>query len=615
VARVLQAGGWSIEVEETEGPGDARRLAERGVADGVDAVVVFGGDGTTMQAAAALVGTDVALGLVPGGTGNILAGNLRIPSRPVPAAQMIARGRSRRIDLGRVKRTDGVHYFAVACGAGADARIMGETRLGAKRRWGIGGYVATLLRVVPEIRSTSCRLTVDGDVSTPAPRWPWCSNCAEIVPPLVKLRTGIELDDGVLDVVALAADSPWEVARGMWRAVQNVVVGTGPTPYLVYARGREIAIDMEEPQPVQFDGDTAGVTPVTISVVPKAIRVMVPQGRDPGNQRPGTRTRGQGPMTDSILLIHGDPGVLRAAGGRFEETGHEVIRELSVETGVATLARIRPDAVLLAAELGSAEAIAALGSTSAPVVLFADRPDGHAAAQALAAGALQVVDTNPDPAVLVTVARAVAEVARTRRLARTLLGATAPRHGIDALGTSPAMKQLAQQIGLLAQSDRTTLLLTGEVGVGKAWAARVIHEMGARAGKPLLEVRCSTTNPTYLESLLFGHEKGVFVEATERRRGLWRLPRAARSCCAKLATSRRRSSQAAPGARDPYLPPPGRRRGHHRGHPAHGDHPAGAFPGCRARRPTAVGGTTEPRRPRAGAAREPRELGRGGWSC
>jgi diacylglycerol kinase (ATP) len=107
VERVFRANGWRAEVAETAGPGDARRLAAAGVRDGADAVVVFGGDGTTMQAAAALVGTEIPLGMVPGGTGNVLAGNLRLPRRPVPAAELITRGRSRRIDLGRIDRSGG----------------------------------------------------------------------------------------------------------------------------------------------------------------------------------------------------------------------------------------------------------------------------------------------------------------------------------------------------------------------------------------------------------------------------------------------------------------------------------------------------------------------------
>lgn len=276
VSRVLRAAGWRVEVVETRGPGDARRLAAAGVGDDMDAVVVFGGDGTTMQAAAALVGTEVPLGLVPGGTGNILAGNLRIPSRPVPAARLISGGRTRRIDLGRVERPDGVHYFAVACGAGADARVMGETAAAKKRRWGIGGYLATLLRVLPDVRSTPCRITVDGRAAEVPAAVALVLNCPEMVPPVLRVMDRVALDDGVLDVMALAANGALQCVRGVWRALQNVVVGTGPTRYLWYARGREIRIEPAEVLPVQFDGDVAGATPLAITAVPKAIGVLVP---------------------------------------------------------------------------------------------------------------------------------------------------------------------------------------------------------------------------------------------------------------------------------------------------------------------------------------------------
>lgn len=225
-------------------------------------------------------------------------------------------------------------------------------------------------------------------------------------------------------------------------------------------------------------------------------------------------------MTDSILLIHDDPAVLRSIGARFEEAGCEVIRELTVDAGQMTSDRLRPDAVLLALPLASSEVIARLRRGEAPVVVFGEMPDAGAEARALQAGAWYVVNAAGDPAVLVLTAARAAEQARSRRLTATLQTIGATRHGIESLGTSTPMRQLAQQIGLLAQSDRTTLLLTGESGIGKAWTARLIHELGPRVGKPFLEVRCSETNPTYLESLLFGHERGVFVEATERRRGL-----------------------------------------------------------------------------------------------
>ena len=124
---IFARAGWNMDIAVTTGPEDAREMARQGVASGVDVVAVFAGDGTTMQAAAALVGSDVPLALIPGGTGNLLAGNLRIPASPVRAAQVLMTGRRRRIDLGRVVLPDGEHYFGVAVGAGVDAQVMGST--------------------------------------------------------------------------------------------------------------------------------------------------------------------------------------------------------------------------------------------------------------------------------------------------------------------------------------------------------------------------------------------------------------------------------------------------------------------------------------------------------
>src|SRR5437773_2394420 len=104
-------------------------------------------------------------------------------------------------------------------------------------------------------------------------------------------------------------------------------------------------------------------------------------------------------MTDSILLIHDDPNVLRSIGARFEEAACEVIRELSLDAGVATLERLRPDAILLSMSLaGQDDAIARLRRHEAPVVVFGDSGDPGGAARALHAGAADVVESGADPA-------------------------------------------------------------------------------------------------------------------------------------------------------------------------------------------------------------------------
>lgn len=230
-------------------------------------------------------------------------------------------------------------------------------------------------------------------------------------------------------------------------------------------------------------------------------------------------------MTDSILLIHDDSSLLRSIGARFEQAGCEVLRELAGEAAVATLERSRPDVVCLAMHLAETAPalIGRLAAYEAPVVGFGENLSAQATARALGAGASRVADTSTDPDLLFTLAQQAGAEGRRRRAAEAVIRAGSPRFGADSLGGSAVMRQLANQLGLLAQSERTTVLLTGETGVGKAWAARVIHDLGVRAGKPFMEVRVGGQNPAYLESLIFGHERGAFVEATARRRGYLEL--------------------------------------------------------------------------------------------
>jgi diacylglycerol kinase (ATP) len=276
IMRTLRGAGWSAEVLATGGPGDARRLAEYGVAERVDVVAVFGGDGTTMQAAAALVGTEVALGVIPGGTGNLLAGNLRIPAAPARAAQALVTARPKLFDLGRMDRPSGLQYFAVACGAGYDARVMSETLSEHKARWGMAAYVATTLRLIGEVRSAAHVITIDGIEWDANAAMVLVANCGEVIPPYIRLGAGIRPDDGLLDVVVVRANSFGQSVRAVWDLLRVAQAGGGEDTFVGYARGREIRVETTPVQPVQLDGEPGGYTPFTATVVPSAIRIMVP---------------------------------------------------------------------------------------------------------------------------------------------------------------------------------------------------------------------------------------------------------------------------------------------------------------------------------------------------
>jgi diacylglycerol kinase (ATP) len=276
ILRTLRGGGWETEALATGGPGDARKLAQYGVEEGVDVVAVFGGDGTTMQAASALVGTDVSLGVIPGGTGNLLAGNLRIPASPIRAARALLTARPQCFDLGRMERASGVQYFAVACGAGYDARVMAGTLSEHKRRWGMAAYVATTLRLMSELKSTSHCITVDGVEYEAHAAMVLVANCGEVIPPFVRLGPGIVPNDGLLDVIVIRADNLPQSLRAVWHLLRLTPGALAPDTYVGHARGREVRVETDPVQPVQLDGEPGGDTPFTATVVPGAIRIMVP---------------------------------------------------------------------------------------------------------------------------------------------------------------------------------------------------------------------------------------------------------------------------------------------------------------------------------------------------
>ncbi len=293
IRETLRGGGWNVEVLATAVQGDARRFAATARVEGFDVVVCYGGDGTAMQVAAGLVGGEIPLGLVAGGTGNLLVGNLRLPQRPAAAARVILDGTPMRIDLGRMERADGLHYFAVCCGAGFDAALMARTRGEDKRRWRMGAYFAQAIAALPQVRSVAHRVTVDGTAYELPAAMILVANCGELLPPFLRLREGIRPDDGWLDVVVVRSDGVIESMAAFFDLLRRTANGTGR---VWFARGRAVRVEVlaqggevqgrgGSARPVQLDGEVTGTTPFDASLAPRALSVLVDPAAVPGGVR------------------------------------------------------------------------------------------------------------------------------------------------------------------------------------------------------------------------------------------------------------------------------------------------------------------------------------------
>jgi diacylglycerol kinase (ATP) len=269
----LVAGGLAIEVAHTQGAGDAGRLAEVAVADGVDLVIAHGGDGTVAEVAGALAAKHGRLGILPAGTGNLLAGNLGIPVDADSAARVILKGSLRSLDLGRMETRLGGRHFTVACGAGLDARMMQATPPRLKRTLGRSSYVLTAMRLAAAIVPSEIELQVDGALHRTRAAAVLVANCRYLIPGLLPLRESVRPDDGVLDVAIFEAVSFMDVAS---QTLALALRRSGSHPGIRVLRGTHIRISATPPMPAEADGDLAGETPLTIDLLPGALNVFVP---------------------------------------------------------------------------------------------------------------------------------------------------------------------------------------------------------------------------------------------------------------------------------------------------------------------------------------------------
>jgi DNA-binding NtrC family response regulator len=231
-------------------------------------------------------------------------------------------------------------------------------------------------------------------------------------------------------------------------------------------------------------------------------------------------------MSDTLLLIDDDESVLRAIGAYFEKLGAEVYREGSGQAGIEAYERTRPDVVILDLHLPDAEGMEVLErlrAQGAAVILLTGHGDIETAVRAMQLGAENFLTKPVDMTHLAAAAARVSEKVRLRRQNTLLRAHDHLEIGLDSLGASPGMQELARQVQLLAASERTTVLLTGESGTGKGWVARMVHHLSPRAAGPFVEVNCAGLSATFLDSEMFGHEKGAYTDAKERKQGLFEL--------------------------------------------------------------------------------------------
>lgn len=294
------ANTTDIEWIETsvEDPGVGQ--AKEGVRRGADLVVAAGGDGTVRAAIEGLAGSGVALGIIPMGTGNLLARNLNIPVHPEEDAMQAAlTGMTRQVDVGFLKARElnddelayvkeqhedqgsvpaGEHAFAVVAGLGFDAAMVGDADSGLKDKFGWYAYGASAMK---NIVAEKMKVTVTAGASQPISmeaRSILFANCAKL-PALMSLSQDARIDDGWLDLGVLDTTGGvigWvDLVRRM--SLKGLGIrndGLPTTGHLEFRRTKYAVVETDKPEWLQVDGDVLGyASHITVRLHPGGLLV------------------------------------------------------------------------------------------------------------------------------------------------------------------------------------------------------------------------------------------------------------------------------------------------------------------------------------------------------
>ncbi|MBN1261363.1 MAG: diacylglycerol kinase family lipid kinase [Anaerolineae bacterium] len=269
---------WSMELVETEKSGDATWYAQQAARHGIDLVLVAGGDGTINEVANGIAGTETALGIVPAGTGNILAHQLRMPILSVvppyqvsEVTEALLHSRIQRVDVGQLNG----RYFMCWAGAGLDAEITVamEPRSRTAKRLRTLPYIIAAFSVAGQFKGVRARISVEDRAFNTRALLILASNI-QLYAAFFSVARHAYMDDGLLDIFVFKGLGTSYALRHFF----HMLFGARHLhdPAVVQVLARSVQIETAPHVAVHLDGDPYGETPAIINLVPGALRFLVP---------------------------------------------------------------------------------------------------------------------------------------------------------------------------------------------------------------------------------------------------------------------------------------------------------------------------------------------------
>lgn len=262
-----------LEIVMTSEEADAGQLAAEAISRGAEMVIASGGDGTVSAAAAALVGSNIPLGVIARGTANAFAAALGIPDNIAAACETILEGHTRAVDAAYCNGKP----MVLLAGIGFEAETVEKADRESKTRFGMLAYILAGIKQLKELeRFTAYIETEDKKIEVTAA----AVTVANVAPPtsiLAQGPAGLIADDGLLDITVVAPMNIAGAIAASYHLLQTALSGNAAErDDIGYLRTNKVKINAEPPQKVVLDGELIGITPIEVECVPGGLTLILP---------------------------------------------------------------------------------------------------------------------------------------------------------------------------------------------------------------------------------------------------------------------------------------------------------------------------------------------------
>ena len=268
----MKEAGIKWEALITHQVNDGIQFAKAAVKEGVDALAVYGGDGTLMEAISGLIGSEIPLVILPGGSANVMANELGIPTDLKEACALLSHGplRTKSIDVRQFNN----RYFITGISIGFGADLVKGANRESKNKFGILAYFFATAAALKKLKVSHYHIKIDGNEHEVQGLTCMVNNAGNLGFTKISLDKHIDVSDGLLDVVVVRKSN-----LSLFKLIViTLIKGERPDNFELvdHWQGREISISSSRKQVIQCDGEVMETVPSHIKVIPGAIRILVP---------------------------------------------------------------------------------------------------------------------------------------------------------------------------------------------------------------------------------------------------------------------------------------------------------------------------------------------------